>query len=239
MTTIISNPNFKIIKDSRSGTLYSINFDSNNEAIIKSIIKTRIILGATSTNNYSTLLLKASSIKTFKEFQEQNKIDTNSASLSYPTILRMIYDLAEQLNYLITTEHQTFLGYNPENIIVINDNKFIYLSNEYMMPINTKTENIQITYPFLKNDFYMSPELENIKEIPAKVHYKTTYFSFATLILYALTGSDTFLFEGEEESSYEKIHKYLDSLYIKDTQLYWLLKKALNKYPKLRTIQFI
>ena len=185
---------------------------------------------------------------------EEIKIQNNTRSLSYPTILKMIYDLATQLNYLITTNLHTFLGYNPENIIVIDDNKFIHLTNEYLKEIDPITETIQISYPFSETDFFLSPELLKIKEIPVNIHYKTNYFSFATLILYAFTGTNNFESindiednkEQEDTKEKEKINKpldekmnnYLDSLYIKDSQLYWLLKKCLKTDPKSRTIQF-
>jgi len=259
MTTIISKNDFKIIRDTRKNNIYTIDFEPsiNNETLINSIIKTRIILGTTSTNNFQTLIFKATSVKTLDQMLEEIKIQNNTRSLSYPTILKMIYDLVTQLNYLITTNSHTFLGYNSENIIVIDDNKFIHLTNEYLKEIDPITETIQISYPFSETDFFLSPELLKIKEIPANIHYKTSYFSFATLILYAFTGTNNFESindiednkeqEDTKEKEKEKMNKpldekmnnYLDSLYIKDSQLYWLLKKCLKTDPKSRTIQFL
>jgi hypothetical protein len=49
----------------------AIFFDSYNEALIKSISKTKIILGATTTEKYKTLSFKATNVKSFLDFQKE------------------------------------------------------------------------------------------------------------------------------------------------------------------------
>ena len=49
-----------------------------------------------------------------------------------------------------------------------------------------------ISYPFSKEDFYVSPELLNLNELPSYVDYKTGYFSLGCLILYALLSDNDF-----------------------------------------------
>ena len=60
MTTIISNDNFKIIKNNNKFIIY---FASYSESLIKSLTKTGVILGTTVTSDYKTLMFKSIGIK--------------------------------------------------------------------------------------------------------------------------------------------------------------------------------
>ena len=135
MKTIKKNDNFKIVEDEDT-KMYTIFFSSTNEEIIRSITKTKIILGASTTEKFNTLKFKAVSVKSFKEHQEKLELETGTKRLSYESALKMTYNLATQLNYLITNYSKTFLGYSIENLIVIDNNKFVYLSNEYNIFLN-------------------------------------------------------------------------------------------------------
>ena len=75
MNVIIKNENFYIAQDQTDNKSFTIFFDSYNEALIKSITKTRIILGATTTEKYRSLTFKASSVLSFFDFQKELKRD--------------------------------------------------------------------------------------------------------------------------------------------------------------------
>jgi hypothetical protein len=101
---------------------------------------------------------------------------------------------------------------------------------------------IQISYPFSQNDFFISPELLKIKEIPSYIHYKTCYFSLGLFILYILTNNDEMYSEylkGYENDRYIKISEWLETVHIKNTKLYFVLSRCLNKIPENRKILFI
>ena len=236
MNIIIKNPTFQIGYDKDNKNTYKIFFNSYNESIIKSITKTKIILGATTTEKYNTLMFKATSVQTFKQFQDELERETGEKKMNYESILKMTYNLATQLNYLIINNFKTFLGYSPENLIVIDKNKYIYLSNEYLL--NIDDEQVVITFHFSQNDFLMSPELLNIKEIPSFINYKVAYFSFGYLILYGLSGDDNLL-NDNEKTIQEKIKLQIETTSIKNTKLYWLLKRCLVEESKNRSILFI
>jgi hypothetical protein len=236
MNIIIKNPIFQIGYDKDNKNTYKIFFNSYNEAIIKSITKTKIILGATTTEKYNTLVFKATSVQTFEEYQKDIEKETGEKKINYESILKMTHNLAAQLNYLIINNSKTFLGYSPENLIVIDKNKYIYLSNEYLLDIDD--EQVIITFPFSQSDFLLSPELLNIKEIPSFINYKVTYFSFGYLILYALLGDDN-LINNTEKTIQEKIKFQMETTSIKNTKLYWLLKRCLVEESKNRSILFI
>ena len=74
MNIIIKNDNFYIGQDQSDNKSFTIFFDSYNEALIKSILKTRIILGATTTEKYRSLTFKASSVLSFFDFQKTRQI---------------------------------------------------------------------------------------------------------------------------------------------------------------------
>lgn len=246
MNIIIKTDNFYIGQgqyeiDNKSFTIF---FDSYNEALIKSITKTKIILGATTTEKYKTLSFKAISVQRFSDFQSELERKNKTLKMPYNLALKMTHNLVTQLKYLITNFSQTFLGYSPENLIVIDKHKFVYLCNDFLLDIkndnndNDNDYNVLISYPFTCDDFFMAPELYCIKEIPSFVSYKVSYFSLGYLILYTLLG-DNIDSDREDLQEKDKIKKHLDSLIIKNTKLYWLLERCLVEEPKNRSILFI
>jgi hypothetical protein len=239
MTTIISKDDFYIIKDQRTPNLYSILFHSPCETIIKSCIKTKIIVGASVSSDYKTLKFKAYTIKTFKQFQEEQRVIHGAPNISLPNAAKMIENLAAQLNYIINIHNESFIGYNTENIIVIDDCKFVYLSHENLSNINSKGI-IRLTFPFSQNYFYMSPEQIKIQELPSCIHFKTAYYSLAALIVDKLSIPNEDIFEENENKTFhEKTINQLERLFIKDTKLYGVLKRSLVEEPKERSIIFI
>jgi hypothetical protein len=249
MNIIIKNDNFNIGQgqDEIDNKSFTIFFDSYNEALIKSIAKTKIILGATTTEKYKTLSFKAISVQRFSDFQKELVRENKSLKMPYNLALKMTYNLVTQLKYLITHYSQTFLGYSLENLIVIDKHKFVYLCNDFLLNIkngndyndnNNDNDNVLISYPFTCDDFFMAPELYCIKEIPSFVNYKVSYFSLGYLILYTLIG-DNIDSDREDLQEKDKIKNHLDSLIIKNTKLYWLLERCLVEEPTNRSILFI
>jgi hypothetical protein len=234
MTQIFSNDYLKISQDKKTQTIFTIDFLTPNKALIHSLIKTRLIKGATYTNNYKLIKCNATSITTFKEFLEIYKTKHGTSKLKIKDASFILCHLVTQLNHLIHIESHTILGYHTENIFVLNENTFLYLGCEHIIEINSTTDNIQVSYPFSTNDFFVSPELMNIKELPSYVDYKTAYFSLACLIIYCLLSSDTFLSDNCKDPL-----SYLNNHPIKNTKLYWLLSRCLNEDPNKRVITLI
>lgn len=232
MTEIYSNSNLKIVEDIKK-TNFRIEQISPDARLVNSLIKTRIIQGGTSTDDYYIIKFKAVSVKTLKQFQEERKYLTiNEAT-------KLIADLTTQLKYLITQEKHTILGYSPENIIVINDTKFAFIGSDMFVKIEDDEKNILVSYPFSINDFFVSPELLKIKEIPSYVHYKTSYFSLACLAIYVLLSDKEFYNIYVNNQNTEVI---LDSLHrhpIKNTKIYWLLSRCLIEDIEKRSILYI
>jgi serine/threonine protein kinase len=117
---------------------------------------------------------------------------------------------------------------------VINGETFAFLDSELVADIDpVGKEMATISCPFNVTDFFASPEMLKIKELPSHVHYKTSYFSLGCLLLYALT-------ECKEDFYKEYLyHEYLTRLHFKNTKLYWLLSRCLVEEPEKRSILFI
>ena len=143
-----------------------------------------------------------------------------------PIISKILYDLSNQLKYLISYKNKTFIGYNTENRVVIDNNKFVYLSNEYLKDIDTNEETIMISSPFTSKEYFLSPELLEVKVIPSYINYKTSYFSLGQLIVN--------LFSEDENEN-----EILENIHIKNTKLYFSLERMLEKDPTNRSIIFI
>ena len=197
------------------------------------------MLGATTTEKYRSLTFKATSVLTFFDFQKELERENKSLKLTYNLALKMTHNLVTQLNYLITQFSKTFLGFSPKNLIIIDKSKFVYLCDEFLLDIIKNGENgekLLIKSPFTRNDFFFSPELLSVKEIPSFVNYKVSYFSLGYLILYTLLGHDS---DSEELQEKDKISHRMTTLSIKNTKLYWLLERCLVEEPKNRSILFI
>jgi serine/threonine protein kinase len=236
MREIFSNNYLKIIENNNN-SIFQLVFDYSNEALINSLIKTGIIQGGTSTNNYKIVRFKAYSVKSLSQFQDDQEGTSGRKNLSINCVGQMIASLTLQLNYLISVERQTILGYSPENIIVINDKKFAYLGSEFFS--NIENNLTQVSFPFTVNEFYVSPELLKIKEIPSYVHFKTAYFSLACLVFYALLSTSDFYNEYLEHKCPEKILDFLNTHPIFQSKIYWFLSRSLIEEPKKRSLIFI
>ena len=249
MEEIYSNDSLKITQDKNNKSIYKIEFNYPCPSLIRSLVRTHIIQG-TITDDYLTLRFKAVSVVPFRIFQEQYKKERGLKMLSINLGANMLSSLTAQLSYLIKSEHKTIIGYAPENIIVINGKTFAFLDSELVADIDpVGKEMATISCPFNVTDFFASPEMLKIKELPSHVHYKTSYFSLGCLLLYALTDADNagalgkleedFYTEYLKEIKCEKIHEYLNNLPFKNTKLYWLLSRCLVEEPKRRSIIFI
>ena len=222
----VYNSDFVNIVEGPHKGIFKINFAYPSRALINSLIKTKIIQGGTATDDYKTLQFKANTVTTLI----RNKTAAFAAQITS--------SLATQLNYLITAESRTIIGYAPENIIVINGKKSAFIGSEWVVELEGTM--FQLTYPFGPHDFFVSPELFKVKELPAYVHYKTAYFSLACLIAHVLLGTEhEYYNEYLKNKNPETILTYLNNHSINGTKLYWLLSRCLINDPRKRSILYI
>jgi len=248
MTEIYVNETLRIIQYKNNKNMYKIEFNYPCPSLVRSLMKTRIIQCGTISDDYLCLRFKALSVFSFHRFIEHHNVDYGSKMLNINSAAKMLSSLSSQLNYLISKEHKTIIGYSPENIIIINGENSAFLGSELITDIDPE-EMTTISCPFNVKDLFVSPELLRIKELPAYVHYKTSYFSLGCLLLFALTEGSVALTEGSsgynfyneylKEINCNKIHEYLNQLHFKNSKFYWLLSRCLVEDPQKRSILFI
>lgn len=231
--------------------IYEIEFKTSKYELINSLLKTRIIKGGSTDETYKRIYFKADQVKTLKQLKNEKKMDRGKRLLSVSEIAKLMECLVIQLNYLIEIENHTILGYNPEDILVINDTTFAYIGNELIGKIDEDTSDIMITCPYTTKDFFFSPEMLRIREIPSYIHFKTSYFSLGLLIIYTLLEEEDFYTEyiNNEQCINNKdnvnnkhsvnILNVLNSHPIKNTKLFWVLSRCLVEDAKERSIILI
>jgi len=142
-------------------------------------------------------------------------------NLSYIDCLTMLYDIGNQLQSLeMFNMGMPFLKLS--DIMVVNDRHFFIVNTSRVLPISN--DRITINTPYKRTPFF-SPELQNLNGIPAKLNWKTSYYSLASLVVYCLTGEHIL---GNKLSSGE----IMDKLY--ETKLFWALQRCLVVNPEDR-----
>jgi hypothetical protein len=219
----IKTDEYEITQDPKIKLIYTIKFERESKSLIKSLVKTGTIQGATIYDDYKSISFKAHTIKTLEEYKKK---------FSYEGALKLVYYLTKQLTYLIEEESESFYRYTTDNIIVIDNSKFIYLSNENLKKIIEKTELIKFVAPF-DRDGFVSPELLKIKSVPSTINYRTIYYSLGLLIMDCL-----FDYKKDDEKEYiNKEEQLLNP--INDTKLFYLIKRCLREEPNNRIILYI
>ena len=123
--------------------IYSILFKNPSKTLINSLTKSRLIIGATITDNYTSLTFKAISIETLTQFQKKH--------FNYENALQMSFSLTNQISYLLQNTTECFFMYETDKIIVIDEEIFVYLSNDSL--VNRENQHILIATPFIKKGF--------------------------------------------------------------------------------------
>lgn len=201
-----STDNFAISCSKTDKNLFSIVFPYPCPVLCLSIVKSRIIRGATITDNYRTVVFKACSVDTLQ------KADTLQKRAA------MALSLVIQLKYMVEECSHSFLGYNRENVVVVDGDKFLFLDSSLVYKIS-EDDTLTVTCPFDKDDFFLSPEMEKVNVLPSYVQFKTAYYSLGLLFLSC--------FKERERDKY------------RNTKLGYLIKRCLVKEPEKRSILFI
>ena len=223
---IHSTDELEIWKHQTKENSFVIQFKHESKSVLKSILKTNIITGSSISNEYKTLTFKAHSIQ---------PICSSSFSMNYDMCMKLIYFLTTQIEFLITVEKKCFYKLIPSNIFLIDNTKFLYLSNEYLLDIHENNK-MTICCPFSKEEQFDSPELLELITIPAEIHYKTIYYSLASLVIYFLNNENN---ETNETNKIEGISILGNVKILEGTKLFGLLKRCLHIVPEKRSILFV
>ena len=167
--------------------------------------------------------------------------------MNYIVILRLINSLIKQLHYLLENESKCFYTLTSDNIIVIDDCKFLYLSNEHLKEV--KNNAIHIYNPISKTIGYLSPELQKASSIPIIINYRTIFYSLGLFIVSNLCNETKELYENDNNSNnnnnnnnipYKLINDInIKTNAIKGTKLYHFLDRCLQTTPCKRFLLYV
>jgi len=229
MQEIYSNNHLKIIQN-QTNNIFRIELKKPNPVFLLSL--TKFIKGATCSDDYLLLTFKVYSLEMLTSYMEKPSIYM---------VANMVNSLVRQLKNMIDDYGVTFIGYNAENVIVIDGDIFVFLDIGLMSEIEEHNSTIYTT--FKSSDFFFSPQIKRATTLPLTIHYKTAYFSLGCLLLYVLLCYDDAFYQeyliSDSLNMQQVFGKYLSNHPIKDTKLYWLIARCLVEEPEKRSILFI
>ena len=152
--------------------------------------------------------------------------------LSQEQCLHMIRDIGRQIKYF-EKKKLAFLGFNIQDILVINKNKFLIIATEFIKPFDSSF--FIHLLGFFEKPYFSSPEIINVKKLPYKIHYKSCYYSLGVLVAFCLLNE--YLLKGNEILSGEKIQTILQPIYL--SKMYWFLIRCLNEKVEERVLLYI
>lgn len=174
----------------------------------------------------NTLIFTAEKVETLSEFLDYK----DNRKMDYLSTLKLISNLTKQINYLYSNNF-AFYGFDLDDIIVINKRDFFIGSSNYLLPVIDES---MIFYSPIKNPYFSNPELLNLTRLPSEINYKSSYYSLGVLIFYCL--SNNYLLVGNEIKSPQEIEIALRT--IKNTKMYWFLKRCLTPITTKRLLLF-
>lgn len=228
-----------IVKISQKENIYTLTFNRSEYNIINSVLKPRLIRGASTNDSYTSIVFNAKSVKTLEQHRRDNLEKYGNKQMLISDVAQMLTTLSTQLSYLINKEGCSFLGYNTSDILVINDNIYIYTLSTYLLQIDSHSKLISISRPFSHMDALFSPEVLKITELPSYVHYKTVYFSLGLLMLNMLLQCNNYYLDYLQHSDVSILISAIDNHPIKYTKLYWCILRCLELRPEDRYILYL
>jgi len=195
------------------------------ESITKTNILSNVFISDSEADNdleEESISFTAESVKPLTTFLQKGKL-TNQETI------KMIHDLSKQIAYL-ESNLLAFYGYNLDDILVINDETFFIASMKCISKIeSTSSKCIYFYNPIIK-PYFSNPELDELTKLPAKIDYRSSYYSLGALILFCSTNIYIY-------SELKEIDVSLSPIYY--TKLYWFLKRTFHKNGKQRILLFI
>ena len=163
----------------------------------------------------------AETVKSLSTFLQKGRLTNQEA-------IKMIHDLSNQIAYL-ETRLLAFYGYNLDDILVINGDTFFIASTKCMTNIESTSKCIYFYNP-IEQPYFSNPELNELTKLPAKIDYRSSYYSLGALILFCSTNIYIY-------SELKEIDVSLSPIYY--TKLYWFLKRCFHKKSENRILLFI
>ena len=175
------------------------------------------VIKQTTEDGYKKLEVKAKTIESLKSYLKKK-------DLEYDLVLKLMYNVATQI-FLLKQIDKGITHFSLDDILIIDERKFVFVNSEKITKIKFKK---LVLNKIIKKNKFVSPELEDVDEIPSEIHYKASIFSLALISMYALTGNYVTL---------ENFKDLTDFMYA--TKLYWCLERCLKIDPDDRYFYII
>lgn len=215
------NKNKPIIKK-LSNVTYSLQLNSEYNLVMYEMLL-KIFKLSFFDDNTDCLIFTAEKQITLSKFLKEE----DEHIISYEKCIRMIDEIYKQLNYLYKNGFGLY-GFDIDDIIVVNDNSFVIINDNYLAPL----ENNYLLINYLPQiPYFNNPEINKITNLPARISYKSIYYSLGELITYSLLNNNEII---DLDKDIEEI-----ILPLKNTKIYWFLKRCLNKDYTKRNLLLI
>ena len=237
-----------ILKKNKNSSCYSLQLKGpskeQNYVIIVQLVTTIINQIPNSFYDETTqeILFTAESVTNITIYNKTNNTNKNNKInqnlLTEMQTIQMIKCLTTQIEYL-NRNNLAFYGFDKSDIIVINENIFLIVSLNYLYNLD-KERNITFYTPIPK-PFFSSPEFTSLRQLPAKISYKTNYYSLGAIIVYFYLGLQLSLENDAKREqtldSLSQVESLLKPIYY--TKTYWFLLRCLKDVPEKRILLFI
>lgn len=223
---MITTNGYKIKKTSEFSYTWKVNGDYKYE-IYFSVSKTKILTNCFYDDEINAILFSAETVEKLSDY-----LDTSfNGKIDYLSAIKLIHSISKQMAYLYEN-HFSFYGFDLDDILVVNKSIFFVASSNYLLPM-VEQKNI-IFYNPIKMPYFSNPELFQLTSLPSEINYKSCYYSLGSLTVYCLLNN--YLLVGNEIKSVEEIENSLSPL--KNTKMYWFLKRCLNPQCNKRILLF-
>lgn len=226
---IFKNTFFSVTKENE---IYHIEYHKSVDLIIpKMLYDLDLISRKISKQDDNMELLLNEEIITIIPLEEQLRV--KGGQLSYIEVQNFIIQIGKQIEEI---ERKGFSVpfINLNDIIVLNDNIFIYLGVEILEIINYEEEKkieMNITKPYRMN-YLFSPELQQMSRLPYKITNKSWHYSLGMIGIFLLSKNKRLERKNHKELMYEIID-------IEDTKLYFCIKRCIEPNPENRYYYYI
>ena len=186
--------------------------------IYYSIMNTRLLL-MPFINETQELCFKAQHICGLEDWLQRHNNNNNNDFVEQ--MLHMIASLSSQIQYLETLG-LSFLGFNLQDIIVVDDTSFFFINNKYLISFAAKK--IKLMVPIVK-PMFSSPEMISLVQLPAFIPVDSCYYSLGAIVVFLLL--DVYILKGNEIKTEKEIERILNPIVL--TKMYWFLKRCFYK----------
>ena len=222
MSQIINNlPLYNLVKT--GNYMYNLHIKGDNrKPLYLSLLKTKQLTNIFYNSEEKSICFTAGKIETLASFLETQVITES-------TCIKMIDTLTQQIKCLEAHKYAHY-GHNIDDILVIDNDIFININANTLLPINIEDKTIAFLSPFL-SPYFVSPLIKKITNLPTKIPFQEGYYSLATLVIYCLLNEELDKLDedklDEDKLDEDKLDAILKPIFY--TKIYWFLKHCLTQ----------